>query len=102
MITLGAFEAKTHLSTLLDQVADGEEVVITKHGKPVARLVGAQQVDKSRVAQAMRSSEPCAKPPRSAACPGRSCAIKAGGERGRCGSLNRAHLVLRGRSFARD
>ena len=52
MITLGAFEAKTHLSTLLDQVADGEEVIITKHGKPVARLVGAQHVDKSRVTQA--------------------------------------------------
>jgi prevent-host-death family protein len=52
MITVGAFEAKTHLSTLLDQVAEGEEVVITKHGKPVARLVGAQHVDKSRVTQA--------------------------------------------------
>lgn len=39
MITVGAFEAKTHLSKLLDQVAAGEEVTITKHGKPVARLV---------------------------------------------------------------
>jgi prevent-host-death family protein len=39
MITLGAFEAKTHLSSLLDRVAQGEEVVITKRGKPVARLV---------------------------------------------------------------
>jgi len=41
MITVGAFEAKTHLSSLLDKVAGGEEVVITKHGKPVARLVPA-------------------------------------------------------------
>lgn len=41
MITVGAFEAKTHLSRLLDQVAAGEEVTITKHGKPVARLVKA-------------------------------------------------------------
>lgn len=41
MITVGAFEAKTHLSKLLDQVAAGEEVTITKHGKPVARLVKA-------------------------------------------------------------
>lgn len=48
MITVGAFEAKTRLSALLDQVAAGEEVVITKHGKPVARLVAAQQVDRAR------------------------------------------------------
>lgn len=39
MITLGAFEAKTHLSLLLDRVARGEQVVITKHGKPIARLI---------------------------------------------------------------
>lgn len=49
MITVGAFEAKTHLSTLLDRVAAGEEVIITKHGRPVARLVGAQHIDRTRV-----------------------------------------------------
>lgn len=49
MITVGAFDAKTHLSRLLDRVAAGEEVVITKHGKPVARLVGAQHIDRARV-----------------------------------------------------
>jgi prevent-host-death family protein len=49
MITVGAFEAKTHLSTLLDRVAAGEEVVITKHGRPVARLVGARNSDRARV-----------------------------------------------------
>jgi prevent-host-death family protein len=49
MITVGAFEAKTHLSTLLDRVAAGEEVIITKHGKPVARLVGARSIDRSRI-----------------------------------------------------
>jgi prevent-host-death family protein len=47
MITVGAFEAKTHLSSLLDRVAAGEEVVITKHGKPVARLVGATAADRA-------------------------------------------------------
>lgn len=36
--TIGAFEAKTHLSALLDRVANGGEVLITKHGRPVARL----------------------------------------------------------------
>jgi len=49
MITVGAFEAKTHLSTLLDRVAAGEEVVITRHGGPVARLIGAQNIDRVRV-----------------------------------------------------
>jgi prevent-host-death family protein len=48
MITIGAFEAKTHLSSLLERVAAGEEVVITKHGKPLARLVGAADLDASR------------------------------------------------------
>ncbi len=43
MITVGAFEAKTHLSSLLDRVERGEEVVITRHGKPVARLVPQDQ-----------------------------------------------------------
>ena len=46
MITLGAFEAKTHLSSLLDRVAQGEEVVITKRGKPVARLVPIEPAPK--------------------------------------------------------
>jgi prevent-host-death family protein len=49
MITVGAFEAKTHLSSLLERVAGGEEVVITKHGKPVARLVSAAHIDRERV-----------------------------------------------------
>ncbi len=52
MITVGAFEAKTRLSSLLDKVAAGEEVVITKHGKPVARLVSAQRSDQTRVHEA--------------------------------------------------
>ena len=42
METVGSFEAKTHLSRLLDRVAQGEEFMITKHGKPVARLVPPQ------------------------------------------------------------
>ena len=36
---VGAFEAKNRLSNLLDQVEQGGEVVITRHGRPVARLV---------------------------------------------------------------
>ncbi len=52
MITVGAFEAKTRLSALLDRVAAGEEVVITKHGKPVARLVAERHADRTRVREA--------------------------------------------------
>jgi prevent-host-death family protein len=37
--TVGAYEAKTHLPALLALVAQGQEVVITKHAKPIARLV---------------------------------------------------------------
>jgi len=39
---VGMFEAKTHLSRLIDKVEKGEEVVITRHGKPVAKLVRAE------------------------------------------------------------
>jgi len=36
---IGAFEAKNTLGTLLDRVERGEEIIITRHGKAVARLV---------------------------------------------------------------
>jgi prevent-host-death family protein len=39
MKVVGSFEAKNTLSALLDLVEGGEEVTITRHGKPVARLV---------------------------------------------------------------
>ncbi len=39
MKTVGSYEAKTHLPRLLDEVAGGEEITITKHGVPVAVLV---------------------------------------------------------------
>ena len=35
---VGIFEAKTKLSSLVDEVEKGAEIVITRHGKPVARL----------------------------------------------------------------
>ena len=43
MITVGAFDAKTHLSRLLKEVANGEQVTITVHGVPVAKLVSANE-----------------------------------------------------------
>jgi prevent-host-death family protein len=49
---IGAYEAKTHLPALLDRVARGERVTITKHGKPIARLVpiGRSDPDRRRAA----------------------------------------------------
>jgi prevent-host-death family protein len=39
MKEVGVLEAKTHLSALIDEVTAGAEVMITRHGRPVARLV---------------------------------------------------------------
>lgn len=39
MQEVGAFEAKNTLGTLLDRVQRGEEILITRHGRPVALLV---------------------------------------------------------------
>jgi prevent-host-death family protein len=39
MESIGLFEAKTHLSELVARAERGEEVVITRHNKPVAKLV---------------------------------------------------------------
>lgn len=49
MQEIGAFEAKNTLGALLDRVEQGEEIVITRHGKPVARLVPNEgRVDRSQ------------------------------------------------------
>ena len=38
MTRVGAYEAKTHLSELLERVRAGERIIITKHGTPIAEL----------------------------------------------------------------
>jgi prevent-host-death family protein len=48
MFQVNVHEAKTHLSKLLTRVAAGEEIVISKAGKPVARLVPLKQKVKQR------------------------------------------------------
>lgn len=42
--SVGAYEAKTHFSELLERVAGGEVITITRHGSPVARLVPVRDV----------------------------------------------------------
>ena len=47
---VGAFEAKNKLSALLDRVEKGEEIIITRHGRPIARLVpNIGSIDPSQV-----------------------------------------------------
>ena len=55
MRKIGAFEAKTNLSALLDAVAQGETITITKRGRPVARLVPPEAPDHDRAAEAARN-----------------------------------------------
>jgi len=46
MATVGAFEAKTKFSALLERAERGEQIVITRRGKPVARLVRIEQPER--------------------------------------------------------
>ena len=50
---IGAYQAKTQLSALLERVARGEQFTITKHGRPVARLVPAKRVGPDRRREAV-------------------------------------------------
>lgn len=59
METLSAFEAKTHFGTLLDRVQSGEEIVITRRGQVVARVIpeGIDRAeDRRNLVAAIRSS----------------------------------------------
>jgi prevent-host-death family protein len=53
-VEIGAFEAKNKLGMLLDRVEDGEQIIITRHGKPIARLVpNATRIDKQQARAAL-------------------------------------------------
>ena len=54
MIEVGAFEAKTNLSRLLDEVANGAVVRITRRGKPVAILRAVEGTSTERAVDALR------------------------------------------------
>lgn len=53
---VGIFEAKTHLSSLVEEVSKGAEVVITRHGKPVAKLIRAEERVSPEVAARRRQA----------------------------------------------
>jgi len=48
MVTVNIHDAKTHLSELLERVQSGEEIVIAKSGKPIARLTPYQSPPETR------------------------------------------------------
>lgn len=68
METVGLFEAKTHLSELVARAEQGEEVIITRHNKPVAKLVPVgdqardRDVQRQHALAALQRFEPIAVP----------------------------------------
>lgn len=69
MNTVGAFEAKTHLSDLLDRVSKGETITITRHGTPAAMLVpvgptGKKKLTHREIVEGMRALRKRIKPDR--------------------------------------
>ena len=54
MESVGAYEAKTHLPRLLERVLRGESLTITRHGRPVARLVPVEDDERDRALRASR------------------------------------------------
>ncbi len=66
MQTVGTFEAKTHLSTLLDRVTKGEKITITRHGVPAALLVpvaaAERKLSHKEIVEGMRALRKRVKP----------------------------------------
>jgi prevent-host-death family protein len=56
MQSVGSYEAKTHLPALLDRVAQGEQITITRHGVPVALLVPASSSARPNVRETIKAT----------------------------------------------
>jgi prevent-host-death family protein len=56
-----ASEAKTHLPQLLDEVERGETIIITRHGRPIARIIPEAQRRQEEIDQAIADIEELAK-----------------------------------------
>jgi prevent-host-death family protein len=55
MNTIQASDAKTRFLSLLDEVERGASVIITRHGKPVARLIPETTADEERIERAAKT-----------------------------------------------
>lgn len=58
---VAASDAKTHLAELLDAVERGETIAITRHGRPVARIVPDEEGRRQRVTKAIENMKKLAK-----------------------------------------
>jgi prevent-host-death family protein len=57
MTTVTAYEAKTHLPRLIRAVEQGETVIITRHGRPVAKLAPVEDNRRENIAEMMKRME---------------------------------------------
>ena len=57
METVGIYEARTRLSELIDKVGKGEEVTVTRHGVPVARIISVDGEKKIAIRDAIAAME---------------------------------------------
>ncbi len=53
MVKIGIYEARIHWSEMINRVANGEEITITRRGRPVAKLIPANDSGKASVAEAI-------------------------------------------------
>ena len=79
MATIGAFEAKTHLSSLLERVEKGERFTITRHGRAIAQLTPVNRRDPAEIERVIADIQSFASEHtlgcgwREARCAGRKC-----------------------------
>jgi prevent-host-death family protein len=55
MREIGSYELKTHLAEILDAVEQGESIVVTRHGRPVARILPDTEAERERASQAVEA-----------------------------------------------
>jgi prevent-host-death family protein len=55
MRSIGTYELKTHLSEILNAVEHGQTVIVTRHGKPIARIVPNEAAEQEQAHRAVKS-----------------------------------------------
>ena len=55
MRSIGSYELKTHLSEVLDAVEHGQTVIVTRHGKAIARISPSEAAEQDEVSQAVKA-----------------------------------------------
>ena len=55
MRSIGTYELKAHLSEVLDAVEHGQTVIVTRHGKPIARILPSDTAEREHVSEAVQA-----------------------------------------------